>query len=216
MTQFDADYIDEEFEEIGKRCKAAVRAYLIGGCAMSFRKLKETTKDADVVFDSRREYLAFCGALFGAQYVETASVTGEHDKLESIKMYENAKGFHLDLFVKKVCGKMHLSSAMMKRAELHKRHGNLEVFLLSKEDVFLFKTLASESRTRDLIDLELLYKNLDWKAIKDELASQKLSKRLTAHVCRRLEDFKTQYNMDVPLLEELQKTGKLKRNLQMR
>ena len=207
MNQFDAAYIGGEFGKIGLRCKTLVRAYLIGGCAMSFRGLKETTKDADVVFKARGEYAAFCGALFGAQYFETTSVTGEHDKLESIKMYENRQGFHLDLFVGKVCGKMHLSDAMVKRAQAFKKYGVLEVYLLSKEDVFLFKALASESRTRDLADLKLLYEGLDWNVIRQELASQKLSKQLSLHVARRLEAFQNEYQLDVPLLSELKKTS---------
>ena len=42
--QFDAPYIDMELGKIGTRIRKPISVYLIGGCAMSFRNLKESTK----------------------------------------------------------------------------------------------------------------------------------------------------------------------------
>jgi len=93
----------------------------------------------------------------------------------------------------------------MARAELFKSYGKLSVYLLSREDVFLFKGLASEGRRRDLPDMQLLYPNLDWKVIEKELASQALASELIGLFIRRLEEFQDTYRLDVPILARLRK-----------
>jgi len=205
MESFDAGYIGNELQFIGSRVKKPISIYLIGGCAMAFRGLKEVTKDIDIVFRDKGDCEAFCDALFGAQYFEPIVITSEHKGLETIKIYENKDKFHLDLFVKRVCGKMVLSERMVKRAELYKKYGNSGVYLLAKEDVFLFKSLASEARKRDLGDMRVIYPNLDWGVIKEELSSQELSRNLIALVVRRLEEFRSVYDLGVPILNALKK-----------
>lgn len=172
---------------------------------MSFRRLKESTKDIDIVFKDKKDYDLFCDALFGAQYYQQYVMKTEHEKLEAAKMFENKDGFHLDLFVKKVIGKLELSDKMMARAELFRSYGNLSVYLLSREDIFLFKGLASEGRKRDLPDMRMLYPDLDWKAIEDELASQALAADLIGLFVRRLEEFRDTYRLDVPILARLRR-----------
>ncbi|VVC03398.1 Uncharacterised protein [Candidatus Bilamarchaeum dharawalense] len=202
---FDATYIDRELIQIGNRIKKPMAIYLIGGCAMSFRGLKDFTKDVDIVFKSKLDYETFCDALFGAQYHQPIIIKTEHENLHAMKMFENKDGFHLDLFIRQVIRKLVLSKSMVQRAELHKKYGNLSVYLLSKEDIFLFKGLASEGRQRDLPDMQILYPNLNWKVILEELNSQKLSKDLKELFVRRLEAFNQQYRLDVPILRELKK-----------
>jgi len=201
--QFDADYIDKELQNIGTRIKKPLNVYLIGGCAMSFRKLKETTKDVDIVLRAKDGLQILSDALFGAQYHSPFQIKLEHEKLEPIRVYENKDGFHLDIFVETVVGKLHLSDSMIARAELYKTYGNLSVYLLSKEDIFLFKGLASEGRKRDLPDMAILYPRLDWKTIENELDTQKLSVDLKGLLKRRLEEFNKLYTLDVPLLRKL-------------
>lgn len=208
MEIFDAEYIDGELEKIGSRLKKPTGIFLIGGCAMSFRKLKEATKDIDIVFRGNADYETFCDALFGAQYRVPFPIKSEHEKLEASAMYENKDNFHLDLFVKRVCGKMALSESMIHRTEFYKKYGNLSVFLVAKEDIFLFKGLASEGRKRDLSDMRIIYPNLDWSMMLEELRSQKLSGELMEHILRRFEEFRKTYDLDVPIM------GKLKKLLQ--
>ena len=76
---------------------------------------------------------------------------------------------------------------------------------MAKEDVFLFKSLASEARKRDLGDMRVIYPNLDWAVIKEELSSQELSNDLIALVVRRLEEFRSVYDLGVPILNALKK-----------
>lgn len=201
MGMFDAKYIDAELEKIGARVPKPITIYLIGGCAMSFRGLKESTKDVDIVFRDRRSFDAFCEALFGAQYSEPLPlISGEYAHLDAAKMLENKDGFHLDLFVRRVCRKMILSASIVKRAEFHGKYGKMGVFLVAKEDIFLFKSLASEGRKRDLDDMRVIYPNLDWRAMLAELRMQKFSKEDLKHILRRFEEFRRIYELDVPML----------------
>lgn len=203
MREFDSAYVDKELEAIGVRVKKPVTIYLIGGCAMSFRGLKEATKDVDIVFRSRRDFDLFCYALFGAQYFEPGQIIDEYAKLKASKMFENKDGFHLDLFVKRVCAKLKLSKGMAGRSEFFKKHGNLETRLVSKEDIFLFKSIASEGRIRDLDDMRVIYPGMDWKIVEAEIADQKLSRESTEVIRRRLEAFREKFGLDVPLLKKL-------------
>ena len=175
---------------------------------MSFRGLKESTKEVDIVFKSSKDYEAFCSALFGAQYFEPLKIVAEYAHLEAIRMFENRDKFHLDLFVGRVCGKMKLSRGVVARAEFYKAYGKLKVYLVAKEDIFLFKSLASEGRKRDLDDMRVLYPNLDWKAMERELKSQKFGASLNSHIAARLEEFRAKYDLDVPLLSALKRKGK--------
>ncbi len=203
---FDAKYIDTELEIIGSRIKRPLSVYLIGGCAMSFRGLKESTKDIDIVFKNDLDYELFCDALFGAQYFEPFTIKSEHENLKAARMFENKDGFHLDLFVKQVVGKLILSKSMIQRAEKYKQYGKLTVYILSREDIFLFKGLASESRKRDLGDMQILYPNLNWKYIEAELRTQALTTELIQLFIRRLDEFSRIYRLDVPIMARLKTT----------
>ena len=203
VNQFNAEYIDKEFGKIATRVKTEISIYLIGGCGMSFRGLKETTKDVDIVFEKHSDFEVFCGALFGAQYWEPSKVEQEYAQLHASKMFRNNDDFHLDLFVERVIKKLYLSKNMISRGELYKKYGNLSVYLLSKEDIFLFKGLASEGRERDLSDMRVIYPNLNWSVIKKELQTQKLSEELVEHFKRRLVKFREIYQLDVPILNKI-------------
>lgn len=200
---FDAEYIDKELRTIAGHLRLKVRIYLIGGCAMSFRGIKESTKDIDVVFRTEREYRAFCDALMRSGYEEFVKMIDEYGCLQAMKMCENKDGFHFDLFLMEVCKKLNLSKSMAGRAEPYNGYGVLSVFLVSKEDIFLFKSLASEGRKRDLDDMKSLYPNLDWNVMLREIKSQRLSDGNVRSIIERFEEFKRVYELDVPILTKL-------------
>lgn len=47
--RFDSAYIRSELERIGQQLDAPLTVFLIGGGAMAFRGLKDTTKDIDLI-----------------------------------------------------------------------------------------------------------------------------------------------------------------------
>ncbi|MCX6768290.1 MAG: hypothetical protein NTY83_00365 [Candidatus Micrarchaeota archaeon] len=203
--QFDSGYIDKELTKIGTRLRTQIKIFLIGGCAMSLRGLKESTKDMDIVFKNETDYIQFCDSLFGAEYFQPFAIKDEHKTLKAFTMYENKDGFHLDLFVGRVMQKLALSKGMTSRAETYKEYKNLAVCLLSPTDIFLFKGLASEGRIRDLPDMAVLYPYVDWKVLETELNKQKLSMELIDLFSRRLTAFRESYELDIPILKKLAK-----------
>jgi hypothetical protein len=50
---------------------------------MSFRGLKETTKDIDIILKNEKEYKLFCSAVFGAEYWEPIVIILEYKTLSS-------------------------------------------------------------------------------------------------------------------------------------
>ncbi|ATW89585.1 hypothetical protein halTADL_2878 [Halohasta litchfieldiae] len=48
-ARFDSEYIEAELERIGTQIETPLTVYLIGGGAMTFRDLKNTTKDIDLI-----------------------------------------------------------------------------------------------------------------------------------------------------------------------
>lgn len=198
--QFRPECIREAFAKIGAKAGKPLSVYLIGGCSMPLRGIKESTKDVDMVFRTKKDFDCFCEAAGWAQFLRVADVEGEYAGLVANRILRNRDGLTLDLFVARVLGKLALSKAMVGRAELHGEYGKLKIFLLGREDIFLFKALASESRKRDLSDMSALYPGLDWDTILGELESQELSSELNAHFVRRLSAFSQEYRLDVPKL----------------
>lgn len=84
--------------------------------------------------------------------------------------------FNLDVFVKRVLNKLYLSESMVSRAEIPEKFSSHEFFrvqLVSKEDIFLFKTVTSMERVRDIEDLiALVETGLDYEVIIQELKNQ--------------------------------------------
>jgi len=94
----------------------------------------------------------------------------------SARYLHPAGRFSLDVFVKRVLGKLYLSETMALRAEPVKEfesHEFFGVYLVSKEDLFLFKSVTSAERVRDIEDLIVLVETgLGYDVIIQELERQ--------------------------------------------
>ncbi|NJE00440.1 hypothetical protein [Thermococcus sp. JdF3] len=84
--------------------------------------------------------------------------------------------FNLDVFVRRVLNRLYLSESMVSRAEVpedFESHEFFRVCLVSKEDIFLFKSITSMERVRDVEDLiALVETGLDYGIIIQELENQ--------------------------------------------
>jgi nucleotide-binding universal stress UspA family protein len=90
---------------------------------------------------------------------------------------------------------------MKERASKFADLGNLQIYTCSKEDIFLFKALASVSRTRDLEDLDLLYTSgLDWKIIRTEIIRQSnnFDPKLSVYFIETINLFQDQSEITIP------------------
>jgi hypothetical protein len=77
----------------------------------------------------------------------------------------------IDLFLKRVCGKIAFSESMVLRSRPYKSFGRLAGRICSPEDIFLFK--AAAGRPRDVDDMRVLaVSGIPWDNVADEYCRQ--------------------------------------------
>lgn len=202
--KFGKDYVEKEFLNIGLTLKIKMKIFLIGGCTMVFRGLKPATKDVDIIFTSPAELKEFVNVLKSLNYYEVVKLPKEYEKMGASAVLRNADNFQFDLFYKQVCRGLKISNNMIKRAEHLKTFGNLDVYMMSPEDVFLFKGMTE--RNADLDDMRVLAGiGLDWNIIKEECISQEKRKIWEAFLATKLAELKAKFGIEAPILKELWK-----------
>lgn len=169
--QFGREYIRQEFEAIGAALQTEVTAYLVGGGAMSFRDLKDTTKDIDLVVTGTDDYERLLGALDGMGYEAVTELSAEYERLGARHCVRNDDNCQIDLFYRQVANKLIFSDGMEQRSEGLATHPPFSVRIASLEDIFLFKSVAE--RPTDIDDMATLVQSgLDFDTIKDEIETQ--------------------------------------------
>ena len=158
-----------------------LEVYLIGGGNLALRGLKSATKDIDIVVLDREQFSLLKSLLETPlpklpAYVRQYRSRWDYDLGMSTRYLHPLQGFTLDVFVKRVLDKLYLSRSMVSRAEVPGEFSSHEFFrihLVSKEDIFLFKSVTSLERTRDVGDLiALVETGLDYEIIIRELENQ--------------------------------------------
>lgn len=169
--RFDSEYIRSELERIGRQLDASVTVYLIGGGAMAFRGLKDTTKDIDLVVTEGDDLRVLQAVLQQSGYDIVSEPSDEYEELGAQRILENEDGCRIDIFNRQVIDKLVLSDGMRHRSEAYLDTGGLSVALVSSEDIFLFKTVAG--RTDDIEDMfALVQTDLNFDVIEEELERQ--------------------------------------------
>ncbi len=201
---FNRSYLQNEFEKLNGLLTENVTLYLIGGGAMSFRGLKDATKDVDVIVRTRKELKALETALKSAGYT-VPCIRGPYKDMQASLILENDNGFRWDIFQNVVCNGFQLSEGMIKRTGPLISLEMLTVRLISPEDIFVFKSVTS--REGDLADMYTLFMQvMDFEAIRDEVIWQNAHDRNFAWLAffyDGLEEFADKYSLSHPILEEL-------------
>ena len=199
--QFDAAYIEAELQELGATLHADVTAFLIGGGAMAFRGLKDTTKDIDLVVTTEDEFDRLLAALGDQGYEEVSDLDETYQQLGARLCLENDDGCRIDVFNRQVANKLIFSDGMQERSEQYLTSSELTVQLTALEDIFLFKTVAK--RPDDIDDMNtLIQTGLDFDAIGREISTQVTlldGKRFTTHIRESLDKLDEQYEVQTPL-----------------
>lgn len=166
------EVIRTEMARVDAALKAPLDVYLLGGCAMSYLKLKASTKDLDLVMDNGDTLAALEKALRGCDY-QAVKLEKPYDQLRATALYKRPGAPQWDLYVKKVCGCLQLSPGMRERATLIEPGlKRLRIHACGAEDIFVFKSITE--RDADLDDLELLAaRGVDWNAILAEMEWQR-------------------------------------------
>ncbi|AWB26517.1 hypothetical protein [Halococcoides cellulosivorans] len=170
-ARFDRDYIEMELHRIAEHLKMEVDAYLIGGGAMSFRDLKDTTKDIDLVVANEEAFCRLMGTLRDLGYEVVSDLGEEYENLGARHCVRNEEGCQLDLFHCQIANKLVFSDGMKERSEEFLSRQSLSIGLVSLDDIFLFKSVAE--RPDDIGDMATLVQSgLDFDTIEREIATQ--------------------------------------------
>ena len=199
----------EELKSIGDKLPRPITVYLIGGCAMSLRDLKQYTKDVDAIFTSLGDLGIFENGLMNLGYERTLKTEAAYEQLGASSILRHSERAGFDLFHMKVCNMLILSEDMKKRASKYADLGKLTVCLLSNEDIALFKGITH--RPRDIEDMALLIRGkyeFDWNAIKTECKSQAEYLKVEGHLYNRLLELFEKYQIRAPILSWLKNRDK--------
>ena len=194
--------IENVLQKAGSVLKKPIEAFLIGGCAMTFRNLKPATKDADllledelsekILFDALRE-IGLMELFPGSYQIEV--------KAKDILIAQN--GLQFDLFAENVLGGLTLNENMKKRAEKHAEYGKLTIYIASKEDIYLFKAITDRPYPRDYEDMITLQQSgLNWKEVTSCFEEQIQGKPIEQKLRKKLGELKQQGYIN-PLIRKL-------------
>ncbi|PIT84918.1 hypothetical protein COU37_00130 [Candidatus Micrarchaeota archaeon CG10_big_fil_rev_8_21_14_0_10_45_29] len=201
---FGKDKLEETFKHLGKSLKHPVKAYLLGGGAMCFRDQKIATKDLDLVFNSQNDFNEFELALKTCGYAESALLEKAYEDMKASGIWQNKEGFRFDLFVKIVCNAISLSQGMLKRSAPLAKYGKLDIWMVSNEDIILFKGITE--RLDDANDIEAIIQraNIDWNIIFQECTNQSKARAWYGPLYDKLAEMEKR-NIRIPILGQLLK-----------
>ena len=206
-VRFDGGYVSRELRKVGNALTTPVNLYLIGGAAMIQYGLKAATKDIDVLFSTYEEAVVLVHALNKAGYhqIQTSRLTSDYQAMFATQILENADGFRWDVFHEFVCRKLILSPDMIRRARSLQKAGHLTVWLISKEDIFLLKSVTE--RDDDVMDLLMLARSkLDWDAVLKECLNQSRDDFICEiDLYDKLDMLKTSYGLETSIYDRISK-----------
>jgi hypothetical protein len=202
VKKFDEKDLEEALRKVGSELHRKISIYLIGGCAMTFMGRKAATKDVDIIFSSTKDIRDFASAMEKIGFVYVQEPGKEYDALGAWVIMEDSKGMRFDLFDRQVCRALEISRNMHARATQYKDFGNLKVYLMSPEDILLFKGVTE--READLDDMRILAeRGLEWKTVQKECLSQKQSGKWAYMLGTKLLELKSKFGIDAPIIRTL-------------
>jgi len=193
----------ETLDEISKQQEKDVTIYLIGGGAMIFYGRKASTKDIDIVFTESKPLEMFVKAATKAGLKQVESQSRENLNLGAWTVLRAESGIQLDLFLKKVCNALTVKESVIDRARHYLDINSLHIYLMSPEDIVLFKAITE--RESDLDDIRILAESgIDWNIVEEECLSQENSGAWANLVLDKLRLLKERYGIN-PRLDRLVK-----------
>ena len=185
---------------IARRLKKPITAYAIGGTAMMFLGLKESTLDIDLVFETEDERKVFKQAVKEIGYQEMDAVIVYGTRMNRPEMFTLGDE-RFDLFLEDVIDFI-FSKEMKKRAEqTHQFNNNLFLKVANPHDLILMK--CATDRLKDLDDARRIIEStkIDWKLIVEEAEKQiQLGKHDAAfELGEFIEKLRYKLKLDVPI-----------------
>jgi len=203
MPLFDKKYLEEIFQRIGEKLPKKTKAFVLGGGAMCFRGQKDGTKDLDIVFNGDATARDFFECAKEEEFAVPSSLGKAYVAMQAYGVLENNDEFRFDIFSKKVCGKLGLSKKMKLRAEKFGTYGNLEVYLVSNEDVVLFKAVTSRPRDADDIAAVVRSTKVEWDLILEECKAQSKKEPWYGLLYEKFAEIEERHGISAPIMKEL-------------
>src|SRR3989338_1785316 len=213
------------FIVIGKRLKRKINVYAIGGTAMMFLGLKESTLDIDLVFENQKNRVDFKEVIKSIGYEEMNSFKiygGRENRPEMMTLGDE----RFDLFVDNVVDFVFSDSIKKRAKQLHQFGDNFLLKIADSHDVFVMK--CATYRTKDLNDANSIVINteVNWDLIVNEAKNQKElgRERAILDLGYFLEQLEIKFKAPIPkkVLDELwrmlkkQADGKVRKRGKMR
>lgn len=191
---------------ISKRLKKKINAYAIGGTAMMFLGLKDSTLDIDIVFEIEKDKEVFKKAIKSVGYQEIDPIKVYGAKKNQPEMFSLGEQ-RFDLFVINVIHFV-FSENMQKRAkQIHQFENNLVLKIADPHDLIIMKCATDRAKDKDDARKIINNTNMDWQIIVEEAKKQiGLGKETTAlELGCFLEELKNKLKISIPqkVLNEL-------------
>lgn len=158
------------FNLIGSNLKKKIKCYVIGGSAMLYYKLKNVTKDIDIVLCSENDRQCILNTMKELGYTERNSkILYINKKNVPILMQRGDDRF--DLFNRTIIN-LRFSENMEKRSKIVYEYGNLVANIVSPEDIIILK--CATDRAGDRLDAGSIIKNtnINWNILVEESINQ--------------------------------------------
>jgi DNA-binding transcriptional ArsR family regulator len=165
---------------------------------MMFYGYKPSTKDIDIIFLDNENL---------KQFVKAATIAGiqtihehheEYRDLGTTTIMVAESGIQLDLFNKTVFNALTVKETIVKRAIHYNDIEKLHIYLLSPEDIVLFKGITE--READFEDIRILLESgINWTIVEEECLSQKDSGMLANRLLDKVSDLETRYTIKVKI-----------------
>ena len=185
-------YIKNELIQIDKLLKKKITVYLIGGSAMSFYGIKDSTKDIDALFENQNDCAGFFNAITKLGYETSEQYFPPVIQMEATFFVYKDDEIWIDLFVKNVMNKFELTQSIKNRSiKTNLPTTKLNVNCLNKNDIFLFKSITPRERDEDDLILLLSKSEIDFKIIHEEINNQSI----------KYKELKKDFNKKMSMLE---------------
>ena len=215
LSQIGRDEVMSVLKKVGDLCPREISVYLIGGGAMALRGEKDATRDLDLVLESQEDAAVIKKAFEGVGFIVDARRPDECHALVDAAILSKPAGLRADIFVGKVCGKLRFSEGMKKRASLVDKFGEVTLFMCSREDIFLLKSVTE--RSRDLDDMMSLFRRglqrdviLRECDLQTELAGFRESHIWEAFLLVKIEEMEKRYGIGIPWKRSLKSRAEIK------
>jgi len=199
----------------GEICSRPISVYLIGGGAMALRSEKDATKDLDLVLESQDDADELKKAFERIGFRVDARRPDECRALVDAAILSKPAGLRADIFVGKVCDRLRFSEGMKSRAVLVDELGKVTLFMCSREDIFLLKSVTE--RTRDLDDMMSLFRGglsrdtiLAECDLQSALAGFRESQVWEAFLLVKIEEMENRYEISIPWKRALKSRAEIK------